>query len=1129
MLAAIFLPGWATAASPDKYAEASALSHGTWVKIDISTPGLQTLSRRTLNNFGFSNPDNVYVYGYGGRMISEALTQSQPDDLPPVPFQRGGDGSISFYAVGNIATIPLASTRTGMTFSHTINPYGDTSYYFLSDVKPEKETPVLDLSSTQGVTPRTSATRQLVHEVDLIQGATSGRNYLGEDFRSQKSQEFNFDLPDNADGNARINVRFAANTSGAPSSIMVSANGQRLPATQSDRIGAVTSSDQYYQVAQTVKSAEGVGNTLKVGIEYSQSGVVTMARLDWIEVEYTQSLAMRDGQLLFHVNGGINEAYSISGATESTVVWDVTDPGNVSLVKGSFDPAAKTLTLELKDKGFREFFAFEPSAKGASPAGRIKVASQNIHGMATPDMVIISPEEYTSAAERIADLHRRLDGMTVHVLTPEKIYNEFSSGNVDLSAFRKLLKMWHDRSLADSASNFRYCLLLGRPTYDQKMKNPETIKAAYPRVPIWQSATGLSESVSYCTDDFIGMLDDETRERNMWDRTINVGVGRYPVTSAAEAETVADKLEAYMTNPGYGVWRNNVMAIADDGDSAAHLKQTESGLKIMQSEEPGANYAYDRVYLDAFERKMTGTGLQFPDAKEKMLRKWEKEGTAFISYVGHANPKEWGHEKLLTWEDITGMSNQRLPVLYASTCSFGKWDAESVSGAEVMLHNSAGGVIALITPSRTVYINRNEYITDAMSAEFFRRDDDGLGQRLGDIVRLGKNNCRQKDDNMNRYHMMGDPALRMPVPRYTVTLDSIADRPVAAEQADSPVLQARSSVRITGRITDAEGNKVTFNGPVQYTLFDAEKSVKTYGWGENGVEWVFNDRSSKLATGSASVRDGEWSATILMPTEIANNYTPALITLYAYDTTTLEEANGSSERIYVYGYDTDALEDSEGPEIENFCINSMSFADGDVVHADPIALATFSDNSGINISDAGIGHKMSLTLDGDKIYDDLGNFFEPDAEDDGKGSIAYPLPHLEPGDHTLKLTVWDNANNSSSASVNFKVGINLKPELTELNTVYDRDTDMLNVSLTTDRALSRLDFRLECFALDGLLLWSMERNAYCGKDSALSYSWDLTDSEGRRLPRGIYVLRSTVGTDEGITQTESKKIAIPAK
>ncbi|MDE6022179.1 MAG: hypothetical protein K2G13_01625, partial [Muribaculaceae bacterium] len=346
-----------------------------------------------------------------------------------------------------------------------------------------------------------------------------------------------------------------------------------------------------------------------------------------------------------------------------------------------------------------------------------------------------------------------------------------------------------------------------------------------------------------------------------------IGVGRYAVTSAYEAGIVADKLEAYMTQPNYGIWRNNVLVIADDGDSANHLKQAESSVTHMMSTTSGQNYSYEKLYLDAFERKDTGSGHTFPAARERMLTKWQKEGAALINYIGHANPKEWTHEKLFTWNDINNMSNQKLPILYAATCSFGKWDADEISGAEILLTNPAGGAIAVITPSRTVYISQNEAITNSISNEFFKRDSSGNSQRLGDIVRIGKNNSSSPDQNMLRYHLFGDPALRMPVAQYDVAIDNIAGSPVVEDIADAPTIKASSSVKISGRVVDSHGSTVDFNGPLQFTLFDAEKSVETNGWGDSGEVSVYQERSCKLATGSAMVENGNWSATILMPCE----------------------------------------------------------------------------------------------------------------------------------------------------------------------------------------------------------------------------------------------------------------------
>lgn len=1118
----------AIAAAPEKYAPVSVLAEGKWVKIDISTPGLQTITAQKLKSFGFSYPDKVNVYGYGGRMISEALTSDLPDDLPRLSVCRQQGGGISFYAVGNQTWSP-ASSNSEMRYTHSINPYGETSYYFLSDRDTDAgEADSIDLSDIAGLPESTTFIEHLVYEKDLMQCGGTGREYLGEDFRITKSQTFDFALPGNATGDAKVRIRFAANTSGSPSSILVSANGEKLPSTGKDKIGAVTSGSTYYNTITTVKDVTSTGKSLSIGIEYSPAGVVNIARLDWIEVEYERELRLLDSKLAFSVYPTKPTAYKISGASDRTILWDVTDPSRPAPVKAHYDSADGTLAIGIKGGGYREFMAFEPEAKGFGVPGRYAVSNQNLHSLPIPDMLIISPDQYMSAAERIARLHRETDGMTVHVISPEKIYNEFSSGNADLSAYRKLLKMWHDRGANDTTGHaIRHCLIIGRPTFDQKMKNPETAGMRYPRPLIWQSVNSSAESSSYCTDDFIGMLEDETRDRNLWERTINVGVGRIPATCLAEVETIADKLEDYVKEPQYGSWRNNVLVIADDDDSNAHLEQAQSSVQFMTTSEAGRHYAYERLYLDSFELKMTGTGKEYPEATNRLLRKWEKEGTALINYIGHANPKEWGHEKLLTWTQMNAMTNQRIPILYAATCSFGAFDASETSGAEVMLFNPAGGVISVVTPSRSVYISKNGPITDKVSAEMFLRDAKGRGQTLGDVMRKAKNVCTDRSDNMLRYHIIGDPALRIPVPSLEVRIDSLAGVCMTDDSMESPTLKARSKIEIHGRITDSSGAIADFNGPMQYTLFDAEVSVQTHGNGKNGIQTVYDDRIAKLATGSAIVSDGHWNATILMPSEITGNYTPARLTLYAYDPAKGIEANGSTENLYVYGYDESIADDTKGPDIRTLYINNEAFADGDKVHGSSVAIASVSDASGINISDAGLGHRMTFTLDGTKVYDDVSNFYTPDPENQGEGSIAYPLRDIEPGAHELKLTVWDNANNSSSSSVSFVVGLNMDPQFVDYKTFYSREFDNVTMKLTTDRVLCRLDAKFECFDLSGEKVWQTERSCYSDKDSDISLTWDLRDSNGRRVPRGIYVLKATLTGDDGLSSSENKKIAIP--
>ena len=64
------------------------------------------------------------------------------------------------------------------------------------------------------------------------------------------------------------------------------------------------------------------------------------------------------------------------------------------------------------------------------------------------DLIIILParEDLRQQAERLAQEHRDTDGMTVTLVEAPQIYNEFSSGTPDVTAYRRLMKMLYDRA-----------------------------------------------------------------------------------------------------------------------------------------------------------------------------------------------------------------------------------------------------------------------------------------------------------------------------------------------------------------------------------------------------------------------------------------------------------------------------------------------------------------------------------------------------------------------------------------------------------------------------------------------------------------------------------------------------------
>lgn len=1101
-----------------RYAKSSKLSSGTWAKIKVSKSGMQYVSDTQLKSMGFSDPSKVNVYGFGGRQISENLTEDQPDDLPLLPSVKVSNGLI-FFGVDHILWEP--SSGRNSNYTHTMQPYAEASYYFLSDIDIDSaEIEHINLRNIEGLETADSYVERLLHEQDLMAPSVSGRHLLGEDLRSGQTT-LKFSLPNNIGGDASITVCVAGRTTGSPGSVRLTSNGKLSNSNIS--IGAVNSSEQFMRRVTSNCGITECGNELQLGLSFSSSGVITLARLDYIEVEYERALSMPSDQLYFYFNEESPVAAQLKGATAETEIWDVTVAHSPRKIDFTLSGGAACFRV---DEGKREFVAFNPSKINRSVEVTELIANQDIHSMDVPDMLIITPSEYLSSARKVASLHEEQDGMTVHVLTPESIYNEFSSGTPDLSAFRKAMKMWYDRGLAESGdgtSKMRYCLIFSRPTYDNKMVTPTVKTEGYPRVPIWQSPTGETDNSSYSTDDFIGMLDDYTPGWYMSSAKIQVAVGRFPVRNIQEAETAVEKLITYVKTPETGSWRNNIMLLADDQDSGQHLDQTEKMYNNMFAKGKGGSYQYERLYLDNFPQQLTSIGMQYPAAKARLLAKLE-EGQALWTYVGHANTVSWTHEHLLEWGDITSLSNTRLPILYAATCEYARWDADEYSGGELWWAMPKTGVIAMICPSRSVYISMNGPLSAQFGNYALIRNADGSPTRLGDSFRNMKNAISGNEDNKLRYALLGDPALKMPVYSYDVATTEIYGTDITYDGADLPVIEARSNPVIKGIITDHSGEKATdFNGHVFLKLYDAEKVVETLGNGENGKVMTYNDRKTKLFDGAAKVTNGEWEITVYMPSEITNNYTQGRITYYALSDDG-REANGATDRFIVYGYNADASEDVDGPEIHKFTLNHDGFKDGDLSYKSPVVYATFSDESGINISDAGIGHSLMLTLDGKTVYDDIHNFYSPDLEDSRMGSIMYQLPEIPPGRHELTLSVWDCANNSTYATLTFNVAAVKDPDIYSIDTRYDEAG--VDFIISSDRPLASLGCTLEVFDFNGIRIWHNNSDDRTASDSTITMRWDYNSAAGHRVDRGIYVCRATVTTPEGRIAHKSKKIVV---
>ena len=161
-----------------------------------------------------------------------------------------------------------------------------------------------------------------------------------------------------------------------------------------------------------------------------------------------------------------------------------------------------------------------------------------LHGVEQADLVVITRVDYLPAAERLAQLHAE-EGLSVLVATQRAVFDAFSSGNTDPTAVKMLMMMLRDRALQNGVSPPKYLQIIGDGTFANRVNLMQS-----PFVITYQSENSVSPTGSYVSDDFFGFLEDEYGE-GIGDK-MAIGVGRIPCSSAAEADAMVDKVEAYM-------------------------------------------------------------------------------------------------------------------------------------------------------------------------------------------------------------------------------------------------------------------------------------------------------------------------------------------------------------------------------------------------------------------------------------------------------------------------------------------------------------------------------------------------------------------------------------------------------
>lgn len=1117
----------------NRYKNQSVLANGHFVKIRVSSSGIYRLTYEELQNMGV-DPAQARIFGYGGAELNRNFSAYRIDDLPEVPVyvykgtdnQFGPGDYILFHAQGPISwNYEYISSLGQRGFTHNLNTYSQYGYYFVtsSTGNPQRLNAGTDATFTPADTVIVNSFIDYqLHEQELVnlQDPTGqnggGDEFYGEQFSNSHTQEnIAFQVNNPTTESARVCISAVANSTSGSSTLKLSMNG----GTEQTMLFNAIQPSIYIMGTESEKNyyfpLQGGSNTLKINASMPSGSYMY---LNWVELHAQRALTMVGNSMYFRTttsyNTNLRNRFIISNAPSDLQVWNITRLDSIyrmptQLIGNELHFASGNRTIE-------QFVAVAPNAGSnayKTPEVVGSVTQQNLHQLKDIEYVIITPEIFRSEANRLAAAHEEINGLTTAVVSDEEVYNEFSSGTPDASAYRWLMKMLYDRhTTGESTLAPRYLLLMGDGTFD----NRKLLSQSGPNLLLtYQSdRNNLDATMAYPTDDYFGFLDDNSyfSETQMY---MNIGIGRFPVSTIDQARNMVNKTIAYMNNTQKGSWKNQLCFLADDGDGTQHMASIDTIAQLVKNLYP--EYVSNKIILDSYLQEVTASGESYPIAKNK-FDNFLRNGMLYFCYMGHGSPSGITNEGMLTLKEIQTLANAKQAVWALGTCSFSHWDSQVLSAGEEAVLNPNGGAIGVFSAARTVYADQNERLLIQFSKNMFIKEN-GDYLHIGDVVMNAKN--ANRESNRMSYCYLGDPAVKIVYPQpYTVETDSINDK--SAVEGDT--LRALSTNVLKGKIVDEDGQIVTdFQGKAYITVYDKEQTFATLNnhndIPEEKYPFTYKDRIGILFKGEAIVTDGKFETRFMVPKDIQYNYGTGRITYYANDTLQGTEGIGYYENYTVGGSDPDVVYETDGPEVDIY-LNSTQFVSGGQVDERPMFIAYLSDPNGINTSGSGIGHDLLLTIDNSSDQSwNLNEVFVTTGGDYRQGSIHYKMAEMTEGKHTLSFRAWDLLNNSTTKTLDFEVVKNLAPEIFDIISYPNpiRSAETLHIDIIHDRPESILEVEINIFDVSGRRVYSMQetcttsltiqpQEAFCGG--------------------GVYLYQMRIRTQNSEYTTKTRKIIV---
>ncbi len=1029
----------------------------------VTEPGVYKLSADQARKLGFQRLEEVAIYGYPG-MLPQRLdsTQLSPKEIPSW-LQAD---QLYFYLEG--PNQGGFSNQGELFYTHHL--YTDTLRYVLAQKSLPRRVELT--SGKSDPSPNQSVWYQLFAlKEEKINLLNSGRSWYSLPIRQGQSLAISYGKSSEATAPWILHAGLMSQSSNS----------------SSFRIWTDTELLQEVNFSPIPTSTYGIkGSETSIHIPFTPKG----NRLDQVRFSY---LGSGTGHLDVAVLGipfsnanlkeGLyfgREANSISLET-GLQTWEVSD---------FFQPKSYN---QGKSATGKKWILFSP--KTAKELLGFRAIAPKETGLASPELLIITVPQFKEIAQQF-HAFKTSQGIPSQIVFTSEIYDWQGYGNSDITAIRNFIaKKYHE------GKQLKNVLLLGKGTFDYKKK----LGGRPNLIPIYTSRASLDPLTTYSSDDYYGMLNwglGEWEESKAGDANMQIGVGRIPAITFAEAQSWLEKTIAYETQ-GEAFPSSTLTFLADDGDNGVHIRDSEVHAAHLEKMLPF--FRSQKLYLDRFEQLKSGSRQESPEAKKAILETLNT-GTLLLNYVGHGNETTLTAEEIFKVQDLENWPRQtQLPIWFTATCEFGRHDSPFIrSAAEELLFAQKKGAIGLLATGRPVFSSVNFSINQAFIQALATAGE--LGADLGTLYRRTKNESLNGAYNRN-FSLLGDPSLRLALPDARVQLEQLIFLP-----SQSPVDSLRTLVpiQLTAAIQDpiTQASLPNFQGKFTLEIWDQSNEIRTLG--DENIPIAFNEENQRLFSGEGEVRNGKLVAQLILPEHLKNKLEKIRVRIQAWD---------SGKKINAVGLlnlplanKKTVTQDQTGPQI-------TADLDGRSVQSSPPIASTqvevllrFQDASGINSSSLSPEKTMHLRINKgapkpiNKEYRALEGGVE-------KGTAKVLLTGLVEGKNEIQVLAWDNFGNQGTSTFSIEVRNSTRLQVLAHQIYPNPATEKVSIRFRHNRPQENLVATWTVYSSTGQILFSEEKRFIRAPETLEEWDWIFLQHKTKYPAKGTYIYKLTLRSE----------------